>query len=98
MAHYRSIVMDCLPAAVLSVGSCLVGLVSRPLLASPEAGHEQGKIRVRVDRGRRPGDTPVSALTGRHPPAAREASYLFRLEFGALHLLSAWFQRVTGGS
>ena len=43
-------------------------------------------------------DTAGSALTGRHPPAAREASHLSRLEFGALHLLSAWFQRVTGGS
>ena len=31
-------------------------------------------------------------------PGGRNVTHLFRLEFGALHLLSAWLQRVTGGS
>jgi hypothetical protein len=48
------------------------------------------EIRARVDSGPRPGNTLASALTGRHPPAAREASHLCRLELGAVHLLSAW--------
>ena len=41
-------------------------------------------------------DTAGSALTGRHPPAARENSHLFGLSRVRAHLLSAWFQRVTG--
>ena len=40
-------------------------------------------------------DTLRSALTGRHPPAARDHSHLYPSE-RVLHLLSAWFQRVTG--
>ena len=36
-------------------------------------------------------DTVGSALTGRHPPAAREHSHLFGLSRVRVHLLSAWF-------
>jgi hypothetical protein len=43
-------------------------------------------------------DTAGSALTGRHQPAAREYSHLFGLGRVRMHLLSAWFQRVTGDS
>ena len=43
-------------------------------------------------------DTAGSALTGRHPPAAREHSHLFGLSRVRVHLLSAWFQRGTGDS
>ena len=43
-------------------------------------------------------DTAGSALTGRHPPAAREDSHLPAPSRVRVHLLSAWFQRGTGDS
>ena len=52
-----------------------------------------------VDTAPAPFDTAGSALTGRHPPAAREYSHLFGTEscaFGTF--FQPGFQRVTGDS